>query len=179
MGSAECKCVLFTIDATPVGDMRYPVGTEVKVYSGGDKLVAKVDGNVVASFSKSYEQDIRNESEKKFVLGVRIGDSITIDVMVPSKRAREASKEYRRLYNSGLALGDYDDEMLKNLMDADMIGMYNSMPDAWTGLALTLTGNQSANEVINTLRVMIRQNTILMRQNEMMLRELKRIQKEG
>lgn len=174
MGRDDCSAVLFSIDATPVGDERYPIGTAAKVFSTGDRLVAKVDGNVVASFSKSYEDAIRGEKDKKIVLGARVGDTMKINIMVPVKRSREVSGDYWRLYESGLALGYYDDDTLQELMDSELLRMYKTMPGAWTGLAMTLTGDQSSNEIINTLKVMIRQNSVLMKQNEMIIRELRR-----
>ena len=178
MSQDDCSVVLFSIDATPVGDVRYPIGTPARVFSSGDKLVAKVDGTIVASFSRSYESDIKNEANKKVTLGARVGDTLKINVMVPPRRAMEASGNYRRLYESGLALRDYDDDTLRELMDNDMLGMYRSMPGAWTGLAMTLTGDHGSNEVVNTLKVLIRQNTVIMKQNEMMLRELRRAREE-
>lgn len=82
---------LFGIDAIPVGEKRYPSGTEVHVFSSGDKLVAKVDGEVVASFSKSYAKDLKAEEVKSIVLGTRIGDTVRLSVRVPPMRAIMAS----------------------------------------------------------------------------------------
>lgn len=82
---------LFGIDAVPIGEKRYPSGTEVHVFSSGDRLVAKVDGEVVASFSKNYAKDLKAEEEKRIVLGTRIGDSVRLSVRVPALRAVIAS----------------------------------------------------------------------------------------
>lgn len=188
MSSSIYDSVLLSIEANPVGDKRYPVGTEAKVYSSDGILVAKVEGDVVASFPKRFEKQIRNEKEKRIELGPRVGDTIVINVMVPSSRVTSTSdsaaqdvSEFKKevLYRSGLALSEYDDETLKQLVDVDLAGMYKSMPGAWTGLALTLTGDHGSNEIVNTLKVLIRQNTILMKQNEMMLRELRKINSDA
>ena len=86
----------------------------------------------------------------------------------------EIQAKHKKFVASGLAVHEYTDDVLDSLIDAELEGMYASMPDAWTGLALTLTGNQSSNEIINTLRVVIKQNSVLIKQNEMIIRELRR-----
>ena len=92
---------LFGIDAIPIGEKRYPSGTEVHVFSSGDKLVAKVDGEVVASFSKSYAKDLKAEKEKHVVLGTRIGDSVRLSVRVPALRAVMASAHDSMMGSNG------------------------------------------------------------------------------
>lgn len=86
----------------------------------------------------------------------------------------EIQAKHQRYLDSGLAIHEYTDDKLDALIDAELEGVYNTMPGAWTGLAMTLTGNQSSNEIVNTLRVMIKQNSVLIKQNEMIVRELRR-----
>lgn len=86
---------LFGIDAIPVGEKRYPFGTEVHVFSSGDRLVAKVDGDVVASFPKSYAKDLKAVEEKRVVLGIRMWDKIRLSVQVP-KQSPSRKKSTRR-----------------------------------------------------------------------------------
>ena len=90
----------------------------------------------------------------------------------------EIQEKHQRYLDSGLAIHEYTDKKLDALIDVELSSVYDSMPGAWTGLALTLTGNQSSNEIINTLRVMITQNSVLIKQNEMILRELRRAREE-
>lgn len=90
----------------------------------------------------------------------------------------EIQAKHKKFVASGLAVHEYTDDVLDSLIDAELEGVYNSMPGAWTGLAMTLTGSQSSNEIINTLRVMIKQNSVLIKQNEMIIRELRRARKE-
>lgn len=74
---------LFGINAEPIGDARYPSGTEARVYSGDGRLVVKVDGVPVASIPSSYANDIKREERKKIVLGARVGDVVRVSVMAP------------------------------------------------------------------------------------------------
>lgn len=92
-----------------------------------------------------------------------------------AKHKDQLQIEHKRLIDSGQAIGEYTDETMAKLIDAELENIYRSMPGAWTGLALTLTGNQSSNEIINTLRVLIRQNSVIMKQNELVIRELRRM----
>lgn len=87
--------------------------------------------------------------------------------------------EHKRFIDSGQAIGEYTEEMMLSLIDAELENIYRSMPGAWTGLALTLTGDQSSNEIINTLKVMIRQNSVLIKQNELILRELRKLNEKS
>ena len=48
---SEKMVELFGIDATAVGEKEYPLGTEVRAFPNGDQLVARVNNEVVASFS--------------------------------------------------------------------------------------------------------------------------------
>lgn len=77
---------LFGIDAAAVGEKCYPMGTEVRAFPSGDRLVAKVNNEVVASFSKKYINSLRAESEKRILLGARTGDTIRLSVQVPAMR---------------------------------------------------------------------------------------------
>lgn len=78
---------LFGIDAAAVGEKDYPLGTEVRAFPNGDQLVARVNNEVVASFSKRYINSLKAESEKRILLGARTGDTIRLSVQVPAMRA--------------------------------------------------------------------------------------------
>ena len=65
---SEKMVELFGIDATAVGEKDYPLGTEVRAFPNGDQLVAKVNDEVVASFSRRYLNSLKAESEKRFFL---------------------------------------------------------------------------------------------------------------
>ena len=94
---------------------------------------------------------------------------------IASARAEiEKKKRREKLLASGRAIGDYSDEQLNEIMDSMLLSMYDDMPGAWTSLALTLTGLHGANETIDTLKVLIRQNWVLMVQNQQVLNELKK-----
>lgn len=96
-----------------------------------------------------------------------------------TKHKDQLQIEHKRFIDSGQAIGEYTDETMAKLIDAELENIYRSMPGAWTGLALTLTGDHGSNEIINTLRIMIRQNSVLMKQNELILRELRRINEKS
>ena len=84
---SEKMVELFGIDATAVGEKEYPLGTEVRAFPNGDQLVAKVNDEVVASFSKRYINSLKAESEKRILLGARTGDMVRLSVQVPAMRA--------------------------------------------------------------------------------------------
>lgn len=79
---------LFGIDATPIGDARPEVGTEVKIFGAGDHLEARVDGVPVATVPRSFAPRLKAEKEKKCVTCARVGDVLRISVMVPAMRAK-------------------------------------------------------------------------------------------
>lgn len=79
---SEKMVELFGIDATAVGEKEYPLGTEVRAFPNGDQLVARVNDEVVASFSKRYINSLKAESEKRILLGARTGDTIRLSVPV-------------------------------------------------------------------------------------------------
>lgn len=182
---------LFSIDATPVGESRYPVGTEVKMFSSDGNLVVKVNGEVVAKLPKSYEDQIRAEKEKKIVLGARIGDTVRVSVMIPEDEynrrlvpqmsAEELKRARRRLRKHGLDFdGMSDDELLASNaedirdMDAKLFG------SGLYSLGNLLSGNADVSFLINLTKAQIRQQWVLARQNELIIRELRKLnEKEG
>ena len=130
-----------------------------------------------------------SKEDKELIKKHRIAESQRINNAVEERmrRQEEAEREeylkthsaeiqarHKKYLDSGLAIHEYTDDRLEALIDAELEGVYNTMPGAWTGLAMTLTGNQSSNEIVNTLRVMIKQNSVLIKQNEMILREMRR-----
>lgn len=177
---------LFGIDAEPIGDARYPSGTEAKIYSGDGRLVVKVDGVPVASIPASYASEIKREERKRIVLGPRVGDVVRVSVMVPQSRLMQVSgqghamtdeemeRARRRLRKHGLDFaGMSDDELLRcNVedirdMDAKLAG------SGLYSLGSLLSGNADTSFMIDLLKAQIRQQWVIARQNEQIIRLLK------
>lgn len=180
---------LYGIDATAIGDTRYPAGTEAKVYAGDGKLVVKVDGVPVAHIPESYADEIRNEKDKSIVLGARVGDTVRVSVKVPMSRMialstpqpvtmspEEMHRARIRLRKHGLDfMGMSDDELLKSnvedIRDMDVklagSGLYS--------LGSLLSGNADTSFMIDLLKAQIRQQWVIARQNEQIIRLLREI----
>ncbi|WP_072370932.1 hypothetical protein [Thermophilibacter mediterraneus] len=180
---------LFRIDATPVGDSRYPMGTEAKVFSADGELVAKVNGEVVARLPKSYESQIRSEKDKRIELGARIGDTISVSVMVPASRAYAADfvtsaplseSEKRSLRKHGLAFEDMSDVDLSRSNVRDIRDMDSKMAGSGLySLGSLLSGNADTSFMIDLMKAQIRQQWVIVRQNEQIIRLLRDIAGDG
>lgn len=175
---------LFGIDATPVGDRRYPAGTEAKIFASDGNLLVKVEGEVVAKLPKAYEDQIRAEKEKKIVLGSRIGDIIRISVKVPYSRAYAfdmadaplSDSDRLRLRKHGLDFEHMSDIDLTKCNAADIRKMdLSSFGSGLYSIGQLLSGDADTAFIIDLLKAQMRQQWVLVRQNEQIIRLLREI----
>ena len=180
---------LFGIDATPVGESRYPVGTEAKIFASDGNLVVKVNGEIVAKLPKTYEDQIRAETEKKIVLGARIGDIIHISVKVPYSRAYASEmatsrplsdSDKRKLRTHGLDFEHMSDVDLTRSNVADIRNMdLSTLGSGLYSFGQLLSGDADTAFIIDLLKAQMRQQWVLVRQNEQIIRLLRDIAVDG
>lgn len=83
-----------SMNATKIDGESVKRGTEVKIFSSGDQLVARADGRAVAWVSNKYEAILRSEHDKRCVVTGTVGDTVAISLMIPELRVKYRSDFY-------------------------------------------------------------------------------------